>query len=366
MESSDSSGLSPKNAEEVKRKPNKKKKEIKEPMVGSRKSKRNPPPRDFYGDPLLTDGSQFTELLAVADEYPDPDPDPRKKDPIEEDKDNDKKNKDGDEKDKDKDVVVVVQNKNKRKRGLLDETSSEKEDKSGGEDKRSFPDHEYQDGDGDCEEEEKKDDKENKEKKSKTFSMVPTIALKDMKVGDYFSQTHYGKVTGIFLNGTLERSRAHFTYRGLRGPKEKDDWTVETPEAFAAASSRHTDRTVSSTRTELAKRLMACKDDVFTVKYKPVLSKELLGEKLLSLKNDVATCVSDADAKRVAKKMMDSDTKTLTGRLITANTELGYSLVDDLGGSPDDKTKLTRYRNVNHRDIVELIHRGVCYKVKSR
>ncbi len=90
---------------------------------------------------------------------------------------------------------------------------------------------------------------------------------------------------------------------------------------------------------------MTVKDEVFTVKFKVVLTPESLGVKLQELKTDTGIGPGNAlESKKLARELMDTPEKSIVGRLVTANTELGYSLVDDLSASSDDKMCETRFK----------------------
>lgn len=195
------------------------------------------------------------------------------------------------------------------------------------------------------------------DRKKKKDNRSEPLLLTDMHVGDIVSQTHYFRITDV-QPGTHQ-----FNYLTLRGPNENDTWRVNTSDRFAGISGSYVKETIPCTKTELAQRLMACKDEVFTVTFKPVLSVERLAESIQSVPTELWV---ERNAKALAKRILNEETesKTLTGRLVTANTELGYSLIDSLGDTPMDETCPVRFRNVNHRDMIELIHRGVRYVLK--
>lgn len=159
----------------------------------------------------------------------------------------------------------------------------------------------------------------------------------------------------------------HFQYVTLRGHQEKDGWIVECPEEFNGVSSDHYTSTVECTNTELTQRLCECKSDVFTVTFKPILKSKDLAKKILEKKSELAAVDAATAANKLARDLMDTNSKTITARLKEANTLGGYSLVDDLGASkaPDAKKMPTVFKQINHREIEQLIHRSVRYVLKK-
>jgi hypothetical protein len=119
------------------------------------------------------------------------------------------------------------------------------------------------------------------------------------------------------------------------------------------------------TKTKLAEQFCACTGDVFTVTFRPVLSEDSLAQQLESHRAAVSAADSQRDYKRVAKEILkERDATSIVGRMLQANTSLGYSLVDMLtstvSGAPDKPV----YRQVNHRDLLSVIYRDVKYVLK--
>jgi len=198
--------------------------------------------------------------------------------------------------------------------------------------------------------EEKKERKEKKEKKTKE-KKVPISELKENQI------LHFGQYGKVVKPCTMVNGKWEFQFQELRADTILT-WNVSTGPEFLCTTSNYFNRTEKCTKTELAQKLMKCGKDVFTVTFKPVLSVDLLAEQLQKVDEE-------ADKKKWAKKLMDCETKKISGRLIKANNELGYSLIDDLGNTEPGQEKETRYRNVNHRDILELIHNQVRYILKK-
>jgi hypothetical protein len=181
------------------------------------------------------------------------------------------------------------------------------------------------------------------------------VPLGDIRPGHLLSKTEYMRV--------LEANPAANTIRAevLRGDKANDVWEIRTPDALLACSTEYVQREQKLSKTELANRLVSCKDDVFKVVFRPVLSAEALAARMLELQQEIADADTEAKRRRVAKKLLEVPEKTIKGRLIHANNSLGYSLVDDLD-QPDSQK--VAFRNVAHGNILSLTVAGVRYVLK--
>ncbi len=169
-------------------------------QTGSRKSDRATKKRTFFQEVVNTESVDFRERLAVADA------------PVDEQEKEKKKEK---KKEKPTDPVAtipVMSTDEDQKDTMTIVSKKQKTEKN--QDNRAAP-----------------------------------LPLTDIHPGDTLSQTLYLRVTQV-------RPEQHeFRYRVLRGPKEKDDWTVTTPYPFSATSSRLVTRTVECSKTELAKKI---------------------------------------------------------------------------------------------------------------
>lgn len=185
-------------------------------------------------------------------------------------------------------------------------------------------------------------------------SRVPLTAI---QAGHLLSRTEYLKVMSV------EPAAGKCRVQVLRGDKPEDIWdiTTATEQNLLTCSADYVERTEKVSKTELAHKLTTCKDHVFKVVFRPVVSAESVFTQLKEIQKEVVDAKSDTDLKRLAKKIVDLPEKTLKGRLIEPNTVLGYSLVDDLDQTDPQKVA---FRNVNHSSILSLTVAGVQYVLK--
>lgn len=204
-----------------------------------------------------------------------------------------------------------------------------------------------------------RDDGASDDKSSETSGGVTQVAsrvpLSEIRAGHLLSKTEYMRV--------LEAKPAENKLRCevLRGDKPNDIWEITTPDALLACSTEYVQREVKLNKTELADRLVACKDDVFKVVFRPVLNAESSFVRMKELRNEIIEADTDAKLRKVAKKYIEVPEKTLKARLLLANTVLGYSLVDDL--EQQDAQKVA-FRNVTHNNILSITVGGVRYVLK--
>lgn len=190
-----------------------------------------------------------------------------------------------------------------------------------------------------------KEGKEGKENADRDVGKALRLPLDVIKVGDIVSQTQYMRIERVTDDASGEAGKKAFEVLVLRSSKPvhegEDIWTIRTMHPFQAASAAHYTRTEYLSKTELAKRFMDTGSHVFTVTFRPVASAENTGAQLKQLHSQIATASSDADFKSLAKSLLAFEPKTIRGRMLRPDSELGYSLIDDLG-QPDSRK--TSYR----------------------
>jgi hypothetical protein len=192
-------------------------------------------------------------------------------------------------------------------------------------------------------------------KKEEDDSGRSRVPLGEIRSGHVLSKTEFMRVLDV--NPTQNKMRCEV----LRGDKANDVWEITTHEALLACSTEYVQREVKLTKTQLAERLVRCKDDAFKVVFRPVLSQESLFNRLKEMQQELKEAKTDAALKKIAKKLLEVPEKTLRARLMEANTVLGYSLVDDLDQTDPQKVA---FRNVAHNNILSLTVKGIRYVLK--
>ena len=191
------------------------------------------------------------------------------------------------------------------------------------------------------------------EKKSK--NNVGRVPISEIRAGHLLSRTEYLRVLDVVPKENKMRVEV------LRGDKASDLWDITTADALLACSTEYVHKEEKISKTELANKLVHCKDDVFKVVFRPVLSQETLAAQLKEMSGEIAQAKTDAAYKKIAKKILEIPEKTIKARLISPNTVLGYSLVDDLDQKDPQKVE---YRNVSHANILSLTIKGTRYLLK--
>lgn len=181
------------------------------------------------------------------------------------------------------------------------------------------------------------------------------VPMVEIRSGHLLSRTEYMRVLEVMPNENKMRVEV------LRGDKPNDLWDITTNDALLASSAEYAHKEEKISKTELANKLVHCKDDVFKVVFRPVLTQELLATRLKEVVNELAKAKTDAAYKKVAKQLLEVPEKTLRARLISPNTVLGYSLVDDLEQTDPQKVQ---FRNVSHSNILSLTLKGTRFVLK--
>ena len=179
------------------------------------------------------------------------------------------------------------------------------------------------------------------------------VALREIRAGDLLSKTEFLQVLNV--------DQDKMTCKVLRGDKSDDLWEIETHEDLLACSSEYVRTEVKLCKTKLAERLMKCKDDIFKVVFRPVLKEQTLFSQLKAVHTELKEAKTDAELKKIAKKILEVPERTLRGRLIEGNTVLGYSKVDDLDQNKPGRPGLPEFRQVAHGNILALTTKGVRY-----
>lgn len=195
-------------------------------------------------------------------------------------------------------------------------------------------------------------DNTDEKEKEKAFTRVP---LAQLKSGHLLSRTEYLRVVSTDpLSGKMR-------CEVLRGDKGNDLWDITTSDDLLACSTEYVAKEEKLSKTELANKLVQCKDNVFKVVFRPVLNAETLTQRLKDLETELKAANSDADRRRVAKQLLEVPERTIRARLISPNTVLGHSLVDDLD---QPNTQKVEFRNVSHANILALTVSGTRYILK--
>jgi hypothetical protein len=197
-------------------------------------------------------------------------------------------------------------------------------------------------------------EEENKPEKSNE-PKVGRVPMRSIKANDLLSKIEYLKVVSVDYPNNKMRVQV------LRADKKDDFWDITTPDDFLACSTEYVQRTEKVSKTELANRLIQCKDNVFKLVYRPVLDAERLAQRMQELETEIAEAKNDSARKKVAKKLLEVPEKTIKGRLINANNCLGHSLVDDLDQTDTQKVA---FRTVAHGNILALTVAGTQFLLK--
>jgi len=189
----------------------------------------------------------------------------------------------------------------------------------------------------------------------KSVDYESTSMSKDMKVGDIYSRVEYFEFRGVAAD------RETWSFKVMRGPESGKEWNVHSPDSnpYACVSSSEFTRVIKLSKTEILNIFLhSVKQEAITVTFKTNFDEARLVEHLIGRALD---CKTEAEAKGVAKEMMQEQERTFVCRKVPAeaNRDLGYSLVDVL----EAEGKPT-YRQINHRSISELIWRGIKFVVK--
>ena len=186
------------------------------------------------------------------------------------------------------------------------------------------------------------------------------LPLAEIRAGDILSQTQYMKI--LEVAGDRRSFRAEILRSAKPAEQGADEWTISTPFDFQACSAAHHVTTEKLSKTEMARRLMSANADVFTITFRPTLTAELLADKLKEHQAALGEAHTEAAFKKIAKQLLAVEPKTMRARLLEANNALGYSLVDCLDDGADSRR--VAFRNINHRDIAEIVTGDVRYVLK--
>lgn len=180
------------------------------------------------------------------------------------------------------------------------------------------------------------------------------IPVHEMKVGDIFSHTGYLRVARAF-NGT------NIQVEVLRGMDSGRIWVFETADDLAMQSASRYAETIKLTKTQMAEKLANVGQHVFTATFRTILDDKRLREQLLKRNGELRDVKTPTDVNNLVKSMAGARECTLIGRLMSSEGKLGYSLIDTLNGGASRKPV---FRNINHRDIKELIVNNTRYQAK--
>ena len=188
------------------------------------------------------------------------------------------------------------------------------------------------------------------------------LNLKDIKENDLLSRTEYLKVLKVSDIVHDGKTGKNIRVQVLRGHKPEDMWDIRTNDPLEACSSEFSTKTLCVSKTEMANRMMECKDDCFTVKFRPVLTPDILAPGVEEFKHKIGEAKDIAAITKILREVIAGvPIRTLKGRLLKPNTVLGHSLVDDL---EQTNTQKTAFRNVVHEGLTELITRNTKYILK--
>jgi hypothetical protein len=201
---------------------------------------------------------------------------------------------------------------------------------------------------------------------SSSPSSTRAIPIDELKVGDILSSTEYMRVNQVLPYDPRYNGRRRFNVTKLRSHKlpggREDSWNITTDKPFQAASASRALKTVALPKTKLAEKLTSAGSSVFTVKYRTVLKEDELKKAVEAVKQSPNV---SADIDRIITSMTTDREVITVGRLIKSDNVLGYSLVDDLQQKhASGETSEPVFRNINHRDILQLTLHGVQYDRK--
>lgn len=186
--------------------------------------------------------------------------------------------------------------------------------------------------------------------------MNKQVNVQELKVGDFLSEIQYYKVVFVHLKSFESNEVKAITVENERGLQFKVSSQIIEEGMF---SNNQVTDIVEVTRTQLIETFSHVGDTVFTVCF----------NKQADVKDIIALTESpnlDKKNKKMAILLaFRGEERILTGYLISTETGFGRSMVIDLGivRSSDPKWD-NRIRQVDHRSLNWLIHKGVKYIVK--
>lgn len=215
--------------------------------------------------------------------------------------------------------------------------------------------------------EEKKEHKKDKHKKHKHKKDIPTAAprmfVKDAVPGEIIGQMTYMLVKsarkGNGGHGIEDQDRMEYMPLRERGATA---WYIRANEKTPLSSTRRYGTTVELRKTKLADKFITCTTYPVRVSFMPILSADKLGEKLDEHQSDIALAAA-GESKKIAKKIMNLDVRTMVCVIKTANSSLGYSLVDEF--TVDGDTANPNPKTVSHHALQQFLYHGVLYKLKG-
>lgn len=182
--------------------------------------------------------------------------------------------------------------------------------------------------------------------------MQTKTAIRNIKKGDWLSRISFMKVSN---NGYINSSVIN---------EDGLEWSIANSIISQECYSTHFDSEVEMTKTELAEKLLECRDAIIVVNFNKQATVADIKAKIKSLAAAGSTSTKDLES------ILKGEERTLTGYVIGSEPVLGRSHVIDLDipkevvpakdGTEYDK----RMRQVDHRSLNWLIYKNVKYVLK--
>lgn len=172
--------------------------------------------------------------------------------------------------------------------------------------------------------------------------------VSNLEVGEYVSRRQYLKVESKESDKVNFETQSKFEFYASNDIVEE---SMYTPNQFS--------KVVTTSRTELAQKLMESNGDIFTVNFDKQATEETVTAKLENA--TVGDLTTPSKRKALAKSLKIGEQRTLIGYLLAPEPILGRSKVVDLEQEFDGKPSS---RLVDHRTINWLILANVKYVLK--